>query len=111
MVTPQPDLGKSRRLIVLSASSEASLIKQAKKLLHYLQHRPEALYRNIFGSLALTLQRRSLFQWRLAISATTQFATVAALQEAVSPIRSSREPRIGFVFTGQGAQWYDLLLT
>ncbi|KAL8928322.1 MAG: hypothetical protein Q9172_001006 [Xanthocarpia lactea] len=111
MVTPQPDLGKSRRLIVLSASSETSLIKQTKKLLHYLQHRPEALYRNIFSSLALTLQRRSLFQWRYAISATTQFATVAALQEAVSPIRSSREPRIGFVFTGQGAQWYDLVLT
>lgn len=110
MIIPPAELGKSRRLCILSASSEASVKVQARKLAHYLKHRPEVLYRNIFGSLALKLQRRSLFQWRIAISATFQAGTFEALDEnGVVPVRSTREPRIGFVFTGQGAQWYDFL--
>ncbi|KAL8706673.1 MAG: hypothetical protein Q9201_000307 [Fulgogasparrea decipioides] len=109
MIIPQAELGKSRRLIVLSASSEASVKTQAKNLAHYLKHRPEVLYRSIFSSLALTLQRRSLFQWRFAISATSQAGTFEALDKYdVVPLRSSREPKIGFVFTGQGAQWYAM---
>lgn len=111
MIIPEGRLGFSRRLIVLSANSEASVKAQARSLGHYLKHRPEALYRAIFSSLALTLQRRSLFQWRVAISATSQAATFEALDEKeVAPLRSTREPRIGFVFTGQGAQWYDHLI-
>ena len=108
MIIPEAELGRSRRLVVLSANSEASVKAQARILGHYLKHRPENLYRSIFSSLALTLQRRSLFQWRVAISATSQASTFEALDERdVVPVRSTREPRIGFVFTGQGAQWYD----
>ena len=106
MVMPEVRLGKSRRLIVLSANSEASLDVQVKSLAHYLKQRPEALYRSNFSSLALTLQRRSLFQWRIVISATSQAGTFEDLEEkVVVPVRSTREPRIGFIFTGQGAQW------
>ena len=108
MIIPEAGLGKSRRLVVLSARSEASVKAQAKSLAHYLKHRPEVLYQSIFSSLALTLQRRSLFPWRVVISATSQAATFEVLDEKdVVPLRSTREPRIGFVFTGQGAQWYD----
>lgn len=110
MIIPEADLGKCRRLVVLSGGSEASVKIFARSLVHYLKHRPEALYRNIFSSLALTLQRRTLLQWRYAISATSQLETFEALDENdVAPFRSTREPRIGFVFTGQGAQWYDFL--
>ena len=110
MIIPEADLGKCRRLVVFSGSSEASVKAFAKSLVHYLKHRPEALYRNIFGSLVLTLQRRTLLQWRFAISANSQAGTFEALDEKdVVPLRSTREPRIGFVFTGQGAQWYDFL--
>lgn len=98
MIIPPAELGKSRRLCILSASSEAS-VKGSNGDIHLL-----------FGSLALKLQRRSLFQWRIAISATFQAGTFEALDEnGVVPVRSTREPRIGFVFTGQGAQWYDFL--
>lgn len=107
MIIPEAELGKSRRLVVLSANSEASVKAQARVLAHYLKHRPENLYRSIFSSLALTLQRRSLFQWRVAISAISQAGTFEALDKDVVPLRSTREPRIGFIFTGQGAQWYD----
>lgn len=110
MIIPEADLGKYRRLVVFSGSSEASLKAFAKSLVHYLKHRPEALYMNIFGSLVLTLQRRTLLPWRFAISANSQAETFKALDEKdVVPLRSTREPRIGFIFTGQGAQWYDFL--
>ena len=106
MIVPQGDLGKSRRVIVLSAANENSLRAQVRSLTHYLKHKPEVLYRSIFSSLALTLQRRSLHQWRIAISATSQAGTFEALDENHAvPIRSTREPKIGFIFTGQGAQW------
>ena len=109
LIIPEADLGKSRRLIVLSAHSEDSVKAQARSLAHYLKHRPEVLYRSIFSSLALTLQRRSLLQWRVVISATSQAGTFETLdEEDVVPLRSTREPRIGYIFTGQGAQWYDL---
>ena len=109
MIIPEAELGKSRRLVVLSANSEASVKAQARSLAHYLKHRPEVLYRSIFSSLALTMQRRSLLQWRVVISATSQAGTFEALDENdVVPLRSTREPKIGFVFTGQGAQWYDI---
>ena len=89
MIIPEGRLGKSRRLIVLSANSEASVKAQARSLANYLKHRPEVLYRSIFSSLALTLQRRSLFQWRIAISATSQAATFEALDEKeVAPLRA-----------------------
>ena len=109
MIIPEAGLGKSRRLVVLSAKSEASVKAQTKSLAHYLKDRPEVLYPSTFSSLALTLQRRSFFQWRVVISATSQATTFEALdEEDVVPLRSTREPRIAFVFTGQGAQWYDL---
>lgn len=112
MIIPNTELGKSRRLIVLSAGDEASVKTLAKALAHYLKHKPEVLYRSIFSSLALTLQRRTLFQWRIAINATSRAGTFEMLDERdVVPVRSTRQPRIGFVFTGQGAQWYDLSRT
>ncbi|KAL8887313.1 MAG: hypothetical protein Q9215_005100 [Flavoplaca cf. flavocitrina] len=45
LIIPKGELGQSRRLIILSASSEASVKAQAKGLSHYLKHRPEVLYR------------------------------------------------------------------
>ena len=106
MIESQSDLGKTRRIIVLSANSEASLSHQAKRLALYISNRPEYMYLNIFSCLALTLQKRTLFQWRIVISATSNADIMESLdQKSVIPVRSSREPRISFVFTGQGAQW------
>ncbi|KAL8996298.1 MAG: hypothetical protein Q9188_006601 [Gyalolechia gomerana] len=52
MIIPQAELGKSRRLIILSASSKASAKAQAKSLAHYPKHWPEVLYRSIFKALS-----------------------------------------------------------
>lgn len=107
MMVPKVGMGKTRRLVVLSANSEDSVKSQAKSLAHYLRHRPESLYRSIMSSLALTLQRRSLLQWRVVFSATSSADTIEMLEKDVVPLRGTREARIGYIFTGQGAQWYD----
>lgn len=57
--------------------------------------------------LAYTLcQRRSLLDYKEAVSATTSKDLIEVLSNnTTDPIRSSGKPELGFIFTGQGAQW------
>ncbi|KAA8573978.1 hypothetical protein EYC84_005518 [Monilinia fructicola] len=73
----------------------------------YLERRPEFFQNGLMSNVAYTLgQRRSLFQWRVAIPATSSFELIQALNSGkVSPVREIEPLRIGFIFTGQGAQW------
>lgn len=58
-------------------------------------------------SLAYTLaERRSLFPWRTAVTASSASELVLALDDPKSkPTFSRGTIRVGFVFNGQGAQW------
>ena len=64
----------------------------------------------IMDRLAFTLcHRRSLLEWREAISAST----ISELSNVLSSTagnhsRLSGKPTIGFAFTGQGAQWFAM---
>lgn len=73
----------------------------------YLEQRPEIFQNDLMSNVAYTLgQRRSLMQWRVAISSDSSFSLIQALNGGkVSPVRETGPPRIGLVFTGQGAQW------
>ena len=95
--------------MVLSATEKASLELQAANLLGYLRQRPEFFYKDRLKSLALTLQRRSLFSWKLAVPCSTQRELMESLGKVqVSPQRSTTAPRIAYLFTGQGAQWHAM---
>lgn len=95
--------------MVLSATEKASLELQAANLVTYLRSRPETFYKDRLKSLALTLQRRSLFSWKLAVPCSTQVDLMEALGNAqVTPQRSTTAPRIAYIFTGQGAQWHAM---
>lgn len=95
--------------MVLSATEKSSLELQAANLLAYLRLRPEYFYRDRLKSLALTLQRRSLFPWKLAVPCSTQVEFMNVLGNAqVMPQRSTTAPRIAYIFTGQGAQWHAM---
>ena len=95
--------------MVLSATEKASLELQAANLLTYLRSRPEFFYKDRLKSLALTLQRRSLFPWKVAVPCSTQVEFMEALANAkVTPQRSITAPRIAYIFTGQGAQWHAM---
>ena len=98
---------KPRHLVVFSAADENSANAQIASLFDYLQQRPPVLYRSLYERLVFTLQRRTQLQWRCALTVTRQGELMERMQESqMRPIRTRRPPRLGFVFTGQGAQWY-----
>lgn len=99
-----------RKLFVLSANDKPALESIMQKIGIYLEQRPEIFQNDLMSNVAYTLgQRRSLLQWRVAISAPTSFELIQALIDGkLAPARETEAPRIGFIFTGQGAQWHAM---
>ncbi|THW31619.1 polyketide synthase [Aureobasidium pullulans] len=94
-----------KRLFVLASHDQEAGRKQARQLLEYLENR--TIDEKRLQSLAYTLsERRSQFKFRLGITACSSTELIASLQaEDLKPIKALVDPTIGFVFTGQGAQW------
>ncbi len=104
---PEQSSFHSRKLFVLSANDKDALQALMGKIGIYLEQRPE-IFQN--DNLAYTLARRSRMQWRVAIPTTSSFDLIQALNSGkVLPVRGEAEGlRIGFIFTGQGAQYYNM---
>ncbi|KAI0397011.1 ketoacyl-synt-domain-containing protein [Xylariaceae sp. FL0594] len=100
----------ARKLFVITANDKNSLEAVLKNLVIYLEQRPEMFQKDLMADVAYTLgQRRSFLQWRVAISALRSFDLVEAINgQRFSPGKETDPLRIGFVFTGQGAQWYGM---
>lgn len=98
------------RVFVLSAKDQETASRMASEMVEYVSSIPIEDERKRLNSLAYTLgQRRSRFPWTLAVQAASRKGLVEAFQDpALKPVRSTGTPRIGFVFTGQGAQWYAM---
>ena len=102
------------RIFVLSAFDEKAIERNADKLaLHLLKcqrksdfQEPEYLTR-----LAYTLSNhRSTFPWR-AFCVAHSIASLSRELTAEGALKKSRmqtKPQLGFVFTGQGAQWFAM---
>ncbi|KAH8647456.1 BcPKS8, polyketide synthase [Tricladium varicosporioides] len=99
-----------RKLFVLSANDKGALEALMKNLGIYLEQRPEIFQNDLMSNIAYTLgERRSLMQWRVAIPAPTSFDLIQALNGGkIVPVRETEPLRIGFIFTGQGAQWHAM---
>ncbi len=102
--------GQGRKLYALTANDKASLSQVMKNIVIYLEQRPEIFQKDLTSNLAFTLgQRRSLLQWRVAIPALNSFELIEAINgEKFAPGKEVEPLRIGFIFTGQGAQWYGM---
>ena len=100
----------TRKLFVVTANDKASLETVLKNLVIYLEQRPEMFQKALMADVAYTLgQRRSLLQWRVAIPALRSFDLIEAINgQRLTPGKESDPLRIGFIFTGQGAQWYGM---
>ncbi|KAI6710692.1 hypothetical protein PZA11_006639 [Diplocarpon coronariae] len=100
----------TKRLYVLSANDKPSLEARMQDLTVYLEQRPEVFQNSLLPNLAYTLgQRRSHLAHKVAIPARGSAELIPALaSNDTSSSRSVGEPRIGFIFTGQGAQWYAM---
>ncbi|KAH9864535.1 hypothetical protein J1614_010470 [Plenodomus biglobosus] len=101
----------TERLFLLSANDKVSTETAMQNLGVYLERRPEVFQNDLLGNLAYTLgERRSLHPWRVAITASTSVDLVRTLFSGkVIPARQELEElRIGWIFTGQGAQWWAM---
>lgn len=102
--------GPGHKLYVVTANDKAALSQQLKNIVVYLEQRPEIFQVDLTSNLAYTLgQRRSFLQWRAAIPAVNSFGLIEAINgEKVMTGRETEPLRLGFIFTGQGAQWYAM---
>ncbi|KAL6895004.1 polyketide synthase [Trichoderma evansii] len=98
-----------RYLFTLSAREEKGARESIKQLESYMD---SDFSEERLADLAYTLtQRRSQFAWRAVVSAESVDELRAALKDSsLSPSQASlaKVPRLGFVFTGQGAQWHAM---
>ena len=95
------------RLFIITAHDETSLKRQRENLISFLSNRRDDISGTLLPDLAFTLgQRRSLMSWKFALSASTTKDFIAQLESSErAPMRASKAPNLGFVFTGQGANW------
>ena len=92
------------RLFALSAMTEHSCKKRAQALKSYCESRLD----RHFDSLAYTLSKRwEGFPWRWSIVASSRHELLEKM-EARTPKQVSTTPKVGFVFAGQGAQWFAM---
>ncbi|KAL4786915.1 hypothetical protein BJX76DRAFT_364738 [Aspergillus varians] len=101
------------KLLLVSAKDEHAHENMVARLTRFLregeQHGPQQI-EGLLQSLVYTLgQRRTVFPWVAAypIPISQGLEAVARILDTprFRPSRPSQRPRIGMVFTGQGAQW------
>jgi acyl transferase domain-containing protein len=93
------------RLLTVSAFDESSCKEQINRLRDYCNNHDKGRFNNSLDNLAFTLnERRSRFAWKAAVYGDSLVDLADALTKA-KPVRTGKKPIVGFVFTGQGAQW------
>ncbi|PNP56847.1 hypothetical protein THARTR1_03082 [Trichoderma harzianum] len=102
------------RVYVLTAQDRAGLSRTKKSLASHLRTKIDELHddsqaENYLADLAYTLSnKRSRLQWKTFALASSLDELADALESSDGgriEVMSSSVPRLGFVFTGQGAQW------
>jgi emericellamide synthase (highly reducing iterative type I polyketide synthase) len=110
---PPSAVGKRPRVFILSAASEKSCQVFATNIADYVSQTADSTTESGWlDQLAYTLNRRSIYNHRVSIVAEDVETLVSKLQElSQEPIPASsgfKETRVGFVFSGQGAQYYNM---
>lgn len=106
---------RTARLFILSSQDKEGLNRQRQSFCKFLRSYQEQQQdesqenQHYLRDLAFTLsERRSSLPWKTSFVTSTVDELCSALDNKDQEIRDSRtsgKPRIGFVFTGQGAQW------
>lgn len=98
------------RVFFLSHRTKIGVLRLAQATSDYIEGKTMMADLNSLDDLAYTLgSHRTRFDWRLAVTATSREEILDVLMpQELEPRRSFNEPRVGFIFTGQGAQWYAM---
>ncbi|KAJ4286910.1 hypothetical protein N0V88_007855 [Collariella sp. IMI 366227] len=104
------DFSRSR-VFLLSGKDERATQAMASNLKDYLTKVKATPDENIFlDNLAYTLgQRRSALPWVTTFTASSVAGLIQSINSGrVKPVKRGNAPRLGFVYTGQGAQWWAM---
>lgn len=98
------------RIFMLSGFDERTCAQQMQALSnHILDRGHEVDHEKFLDELAFTInERRSVFPWKAAIVGDTMAGLAASLSQNIRARSAVRQPTLGFVFTGQGAQWVGM---
>lgn len=98
-----------KRVFMLSGFDERSCLDQSQRLRKYLLNKQQTSEQDFLHDLSFTLnERRSRFMWKNAVVGDSVTSLVDALSSSTKPRSCNRTPTLGFVFTGQGAQWVGM---
>lgn len=106
---PSSPLGLSR-IFMVSGFDERTCAQQLQTLSnHILKTRLNLDPEKFIDDLAFTInERRSVFPWKAAVVGDTVPSLAVTLSQNVKYRSAIQKPKLGFVFTGQGAQWVGM---
>lgn len=94
-----------KRVFLLSCFDEVVGKDFIENLKTYVDERRESSDK-FLHDLAYTLnERRTKFVWKAAVTAKSTSDLSSVLNSSLKFHKTAKQPKIGFVFTGQGAQW------
>ncbi|KAJ5788763.1 Acyl transferase/acyl hydrolase/lysophospholipase [Penicillium paradoxum] len=95
------------RIFMISGFDERTCGQYMHALGKYILDRgSEVDYEEFLDDLAFTVnERRSVFPWKATVVGNTMAGLAATLSQNIKARSAARNPKLGFVFTGQGAQW------
>lgn len=101
------------KLFILSSNESSGIQRQTQLYSEYLKKKLESQPEDqaaLLERLARTLaKRRSVHPWRSFVVASSAKELVSILDQGLAkPKRNNKTPKLGFVFTGQGAQWHAM---
>ena len=104
---PGPD---QCRVYILSAKDSATCWRMAQDLAEYLRQSIQEDQEPPASDLAYTLSaRRTHLPWMMATRSRKLKDLAERLEEPIAkPLNCAKQPRLGFVFNGQGAQWHAM---
>ena len=105
----EPEKAKAARLFMLSAPEQASLPRCTAALMSCLEEqalKSSKKEERLLDRIAYTLySRRTMYSSRLAVTASSLNELITNLKVQKSSKRAGKQPKLLFIFTGQGAQW------
>ncbi|MCJ1437217.1 hypothetical protein MMC27_006603 [Xylographa pallens] len=105
-----PPVNMSHRLLLLSAADEGSLLRLMKTYSQHFADMKKPLNDKFLNDLVYTTNtRRSSLAWKSYAVINSPYELSQLEQKMSKPLRlQPLELRLGFVFTGQGAQWHAM---
>ena len=103
-------LSSRSRVFLLSGKDERATNAMAHRLKNHLSDIESHDENEFLDNLAYTLgHRRSSFPWVSTFAADSISGLVKAIESGkAKPTKRPSSPRVGFVYTGQGAQWWAM---